>query len=110
MLQGVWASLLSLTGSYETLLTCCVFVAWLNYGLCSAGLIWLRWKQPERPRGYRMWGAPWTTAMFSLTAGAVVVGSFITRPIASGVGLALIASGVPFYLRWRRQTMNSCNM
>jgi APA family basic amino acid/polyamine antiporter len=110
VLQCIWASVLSLTGSYEMLLTSCVFVAWLIYGSCAAGVIVLRWRAPELPRTYRMWGAPWTTAVFSLTAAAVVTGSFLTRPLPSGAGLALMLAGIPLYVRWRRRTMDPCNM
>ena len=103
LLQCIWSSVLSLTGSYEMLLTSCVFVAWLIYGTCAAGVIVLRWKRPDIPRAYRMWGAPWTTALFSLTAVAVAAGSFVTRPVASGAGLLLLLAGIPLYLRWRRR-------
>jgi APA family basic amino acid/polyamine antiporter len=102
ILQCAWASLLSLTGSYELLLGWCIFVGWMFYGMCAAGVIVLRRKAPDAPRPYRMWGAPWTAALFSAAAAAVVVGSFVTSPLASGTGLVVMAAGLPFYLRWRR--------
>jgi APA family basic amino acid/polyamine antiporter len=104
VLQCIWSSVLTLTGSYEMLLTSCVFVAWLIYGMCAAGVVVLRRRRPALPRAYRMWGAPWTTGLFAIIALAVAAGSFVTRPVASGAGLALLLAGVPLYLRWRGRT------
>lgn len=105
VLQCIWASILSLSGSYELLLSSCIFVAWLFYGMCAAGVIVLRRKAPEAPRPYRMWGVPWTPALFSTTAAVVVIGSFWTRPLVSAAGLFLMLSGIPLFLHWRRRKM-----
>jgi basic amino acid/polyamine antiporter, APA family len=102
VVQCVWASALSSTGSYEMLLSSCIFVAWIFYGLCAAAVALLRFRSPGLARPYRMWGAPWTPALFAATAAAVVAGSFIARPLPSLAGLALMSAGIPFYLRWRR--------
>lgn len=103
--QCVWAVLLSLTGSYETLLSWCMFVAWIFYGLCVAGVFRLRRQLPDHPRPYRMWGYPWTGAAFLLTSAAFVVSTMVTRPWTSLAGLGLMAAGLPFYFLWRRRTL-----
>lgn len=101
--QCVWAVILSLTGSYEMLLSCCIFVAWIFYALCVAAVFKLRRDHPEQPRPYRMWGYPWTAIAFLLTAGGFVLSTLITRPWTSLAGLGLMATGLPFYWRWRQR-------
>jgi len=48
--QGVWAAVLILSGSYESLAEYAMFAMWLFYGLMVAGVILLRRKQPDLPR------------------------------------------------------------
>ena len=62
--QGIWAAVLVVSGSYETLLDYAMFAIWLSYGLMVAGVIVLRYKQPGLARPYRMWGYPVTPALF----------------------------------------------
>jgi len=62
--QGIGATVLVVSGSYETLLDYAMFEMWLWYGLMVAGVIVLRYKQPGRARPYRMWGYPVTPALF----------------------------------------------
>jgi APA family basic amino acid/polyamine antiporter len=104
ILQCVWASILSLTGSYEILLSWCTFTAWVFYALCVGAVILLRIRDPDRPRPFRMPGYPWTALVFLITAIGFVLSTLITRPGTSGAGLALSLAGVPLYLYWRRRS------
>ena len=101
--QCVWAVILSLTGSYEALLSSCMFVAWMFYAVCVAAVFKLRRDMPDRRRGYRMWGYPWTGIAFILTASGFVVTTLVTRPWTSLAGLCLMLVGLPFYRRWQRR-------
>ena len=101
--QCVWAVILSLTGSYEALLSCCMFVAWIFYAFCVAAVFKLRREMPDRPRAYKMWGYPWSGAVFIVTAVVFVVSTLVTRPWTSLAGVALMAAGLPLYWRWRRE-------
>jgi basic amino acid/polyamine antiporter, APA family len=58
--QDIWAVVLVVSGSYETLLDYAMFALWLSYGLMVAGLIVLRHKQPDLARSYRVSGYPVT--------------------------------------------------
>ena len=100
--QGLWAAVLLVTGSYESLVDYAMFALWLFYGLMVAGVIWLRIKRPELPRPYRMWGYPVTAILFLAITGWFLVNMIVTRPIPSLAGAALIAVGVPIYLLWTR--------
>jgi APA family basic amino acid/polyamine antiporter len=63
----------------------------------------LRWLQPERPRPYRAWGYPWVPAVY-LVANAWIASEMLRqRPFECAVGLAVVATGWPFYAAFRRR-------
>ena len=101
--QALWAVVLVLTGSYETLLDYAMSAMWLFYGLMVAGVMILRRTQPELERPYRMWGYPVTPVLFILITVWFLANMLLTRPIPSLAGLLLTASGVPVYLLWARR-------
>ena len=100
--QGLWSAVLVVSGSYETLLDYAMFAMWLWYGLMVAGVIVLRYKQPDLARPYRMWGYPVTPALFVAIACWFLVNMLNTRPVPSIAGLLLIATGIPVYFLWAR--------
>lgn len=100
--QGLWALLLLLTGSYESLLDYAMIAMWFFYGLTVAGVIILRRTHPELERPYRMWGYPVTPVLFIVITVWFLVNMLVTRPIPSLAGLLLTASGVPVYWLWVR--------
>jgi APA family basic amino acid/polyamine antiporter len=61
----------------------------------------LRIRRPEAPRPYRVWGYPWTPALFIAGMTAVVISTFVVRPAESLLGLGAIALGWPAYLWFR---------
>jgi basic amino acid/polyamine antiporter, APA family len=101
--QSAWATVLLLSGSYETLLDYAMFALWLSYGLMAAGVIVLRRKQPNLPRPYRMWGYPVTPILFLAITAWFLINMLLTRPVPSLAGLLLIAAGVPVYFVWARR-------
>jgi APA family basic amino acid/polyamine antiporter len=100
--QAVWAAVLILTGSYETLVVYAMFALWLTYAFMIVALITLRKKQPDLPRPYKMWGYPVTPALFLCIALLFLGNMMITKPWPSLAGLGLIAAGVPAYYLWKR--------
>lgn len=101
--QGLWASVLVLTGTYEQLFTYVVFASWIFYAMSSAGVLILRKRDPNAPRPYRTWGYPVTPVVFIVFALTLVVVSILENPRDSLVGLALILSGLPAYWYWKRR-------
>jgi APA family basic amino acid/polyamine antiporter len=102
LVQGIWASILALSGSYETLLSFVLFAMWLFHAMTVFGVCILRRKAPQLSRPYRMWGYPLTPLLFSLFALWFVANTFITRPASSLAGTLIIAVGVPIYYLWKR--------
>ena len=101
--QGVWAAALLVSGSYESLLDYAIFAIWLSYCMMVAGVIVLRFKRPDLPRPYRVWGYPVTPVVFVAITCWFLVNMLVTRPRPSLAALLLIASGVPVYLLWTRR-------
>jgi APA family basic amino acid/polyamine antiporter len=102
LMQGIWASLLALTGSYELVVTFAIFCAWVFYLFMVVGLIVLRWRKPYYPRPYRMWGYPLTPLAFAAVTVWFLVNNLIGNPIPSAIGLATLIAGLPVYWLWRR--------
>jgi APA family basic amino acid/polyamine antiporter len=102
--QAIWAVILLLSGTYETLLDYAMFALWISYALMVAGMMVLRRKQPALERPYRMWGYPVTPLLFLAVAGGFLVNTLIEKPGPSLAGLALIATGVPVYFVWRKSS------
>ncbi|MBX6332429.1 MAG: amino acid permease [Gemmatimonadaceae bacterium] len=104
VLQGVWASLLCLTGTYGQLLNYVIFASLTFYTFTTIGLFVLRAKRPDAERPYRTLGYPVLPALYILMAAGVAVILLIaaeTRTQAIS-GLVLVLLGVPVYYMWRR--------
>ena len=101
--QGLWASFLAATGSYVTLVSYVLFIAWVIHALTVLGLIVLRHKHPEWERPYRVWGYPWAPLLFVAFAIWFVVTTLIARPESSIAGIGIMAAGVPIYYFWRKK-------
>lgn len=100
--QGVWAIVLIVSGSYETLMDYAMFAIWLSYAFMIAGVFVLRRTQPDLPRPYKMWGYPVTPLLFLIVAISFLGNMLVTRPGAPLAALGLILAGVPAYYLWRR--------
>jgi APA family basic amino acid/polyamine antiporter len=107
VVQGIWAAVLAISGSYEVLFSYVVFAAWIFYGLAVLGVVVLRHKAPKLPRPYRMWGYPVTPIAFAAVAFWFVMNTIITTPVSSLIGLGIVAVGVPVYYIWRRVTSHN---
>ncbi len=104
LFQGVWAALLTLTGTYNELLNYVIFAVMLFYILTIAGLFWLRHTRPDAPRPYRAVGYPVIPALYVLFA-VFVEWALLTHKAAQSVtGLCIVAVGIPVYYLWRRRS------
>jgi APA family basic amino acid/polyamine antiporter len=104
ILQCLWASLLTISGTYEDLLDYVIFAVLIFYALTVAGLFVLRRKQPEAARPYKAIGYPVLPAIYIVVASLIAVDLLIspkTRP-NTWPGLLIVLAGVPVYWLWRR--------
>lgn len=102
-LQGAWAMLLLASGRFEDIIKMVIFTEWILYGMATAAVLVLRKTQPEMPRPYRVWGYPLVPIAFVLVAAALLYATLRESPRESGMGLGLIALGLPFYYYWKRR-------
>jgi APA family basic amino acid/polyamine antiporter len=105
VLQGIWAALLTLSGTYGNLLDYVIFAALLFYVLTVAGIFVLRRKRPEAARPYKAWGYPFIPALYILFATLIMIDLLIYKPAYTWPGLGIVLTGVPVYFFWRRQAV-----
>jgi APA family basic amino acid/polyamine antiporter len=97
IMQAIWASLLTLSGSYGDLLDYVVFAVLLFYILTVAAVFVLRKKQPDLERPYKVFAYPVLPAIYIVFAAAICVSLLIWKPNYSYPGLAIVLAGIPVY-------------
>ncbi|MEO8677873.1 MAG: amino acid permease [Vicinamibacterales bacterium] len=102
--QAVWASVLVWTGTYRQLFSRVIFTEWIFFALMAAGIFILRRRPGYRP-AYRVWGYPWTPAIFVAASAAIVINRIIAEPLDSAAGLGLVALGIPVYFIWSKPSV-----
>jgi APA family basic amino acid/polyamine antiporter len=115
--QGIWTAFLTLPRTmttnaatqkvtygnvYTQLLEYIVSADLVFYVLLVAAVMVLRRKQPQAERPYRTWGYPVVPIISILLAGLLIVDLAWLAPTTSGIGIAIVLSGVPVYLFWRK--------
>ncbi|HEX5706878.1 MAG TPA: amino acid permease [Pyrinomonadaceae bacterium] len=103
IVQGVWAGILTLSGSFDTLTDYVIFGSWIFYGLVTASIFIFRRRMPNAERPYRALGYPVVPVLFLLVTGFLLVMTLITSPLQAVTGLVLIAIGFPVYYFFFRQ-------
>lgn len=101
VIQGVWTSLLTLSGSYGELLDYVVFAVLLFYILTVGGVFLLRFREPETPRPYKSWGYPVLPALYIILATIICISLLLYRPQYSYSGLGIVLVGIPVYIMSR---------
>ncbi len=101
--QGVWASILCLSGTYQTLYEFVVFALVLFFAATGAAIFVLRINKPDLPRPYKTWGYPVVPLVFVLINLIVFVNSIYSQPRESFIGLMIILAGVPAFVYWRKK-------
>ncbi len=102
VLQGIWASLLALSGSFDTLTNYVIFGSWIFYGLTTASVFVFRKRMPDAERPYRAWGYPVVPVLFLLVTTGLLLTTLWTTPVQALIGIVLIALGLPVYWYWSR--------
>ncbi len=101
-IQGIWAILLCLSGTYSDLLDYVIFAVLLFFALTIFTLYILRVKKPDVPRPYKAWGYPVIPALYILTTTFIMVILLIYKPNYTFPGLVIVLLGIPVYYLWRR--------
>ncbi len=104
-LQGVWAIVIAVTGTYAQVVNYVVAMDSIFFGLTAVCLFGMRRRAMAETGGgrtvvYRVPGHPWTTLLFIAAEWAVVASTFASDPKRSFIGLAIALAGVPAYFWW----------
>lgn len=102
--QAGWASVLAISGTYDTLTDSVVFASCLFYALAAAAVWVLRRKEPDLPRPFKTWGYPFTPLAFVLVSFALLVNALVATPTQALFGIGVVLLGLPFYWFWNRRS------
>lgn len=95
--QGVWASLLCLSGTYSELLDYVIFAVLIFFVLVVSAIFVLRKKRPDWERPYKAWGYPVVPALYILCAAAIAVDLLVFKTRNTGYALLIVLLGIPVY-------------
>ena len=95
--QGIWAAILALSGSFDTLTDYVIFGSWIFYALVTSSVFVFRKKYPNAERPYKAFGYPVVPVLFLLVAAYLLINTMITTPTQSFAGIFLILLGLPVY-------------
>ncbi len=100
ILQGVVAMVITLSGTYEQILSYVVSVDFVFFGLTGAAVFVFR--RRHGPGEFRTPGHPLTTAIFTLACWAVVAATIVQAPRDSVIGYGILLAGLAAYAFWRK--------
>jgi len=102
--QGIWASVLCLSGNYGDLLDYVIFAVLVFYILTVAGIFRLRKSRPDAERPYKAFGYPVLPALYIVAATAISIDLLIYKPTYTWPGIVIVLLGIPVYYIWTRVT------
>jgi APA family basic amino acid/polyamine antiporter len=107
LVQGIWAGVLCLSGTYGELLDYVVFAVLIFYILTVGGIFRLRKMRPDADRPYKALGYPVIPALYMIVAGAICIDLLIFKPAFTWPGVAIVVAGIPIYFLWSKRTRSS---
>jgi APA family basic amino acid/polyamine antiporter len=103
-IQGLWASVLCLSGKYGDLLDYIIFTVLIFYILTIIGIFILRKKRPEIPRPYKAFGYPVLPMLYIIAASVICISLLIYKPKFTFPGLGIVLLGIPiYYFVWKHK-------
>jgi APA family basic amino acid/polyamine antiporter len=102
VVQGVWASLLCLSGTYSDLLDYVIFAVLVFYVLTVIGIFILRKKKPDAERPYKAFAYPVLPAVYVLAAVAICIDLLIYKPNYTWPGIVIVLLGIPVFFIWKK--------
>lgn len=109
VLQGIWATVVAMTGRYEQILNYVETIDVLFFGLTAASLFVFRARagreesDSAQTRQVRVPWHPVTTGLFVLACWAVAISTLIRFPQNAGIGVLILALGALVYRFWAKR-------
>jgi APA family basic amino acid/polyamine antiporter len=95
--QGVWATVLALSGKFDDLTNAVIFASWLFYALNAGSVLLLRRREPDRERPFRVPGYPIVPLVFVGLTSLLLVNTVAEFPLTSLFGLGMMALGAAVF-------------
>ena len=89
-------------GTFDQIVTYSTAAISLFFAMGALSVMVLRFKDPQTPRPYRVWGYPATPLIFAAFTGLFVINIIFMQPKETLIGFALTAVGIPLYL-WSKK-------
>jgi basic amino acid/polyamine antiporter, APA family len=106
VVQGIWAVLLCLSGTYGNLLDYVIFAVLIFFTLTILAIFILRVKRPEIPRPYKAFGYPVIPSLYIMATITIMVILLIYKPKYTFPGLGIVLLGIPVYFLWKKFSGN----
>jgi APA family basic amino acid/polyamine antiporter len=97
VIQAVWTSILTLSGSYGNLLDYVVIAVLIFYILTVVGVFILRKKLSNLERTYKVWGYPIVPALYVVMATFICINLIAFKPEYTIPGIGIVVLGIPVY-------------
>lgn len=110
VVQGIWAVLLCLSGTYGDLLDYVIFAVLIFFTLTILAIFILRIKRPDIPRPYKTFGYPVLPAVYILATTFIMIILLIYKPDYTFPGLGIVILGIPVFYIWRRYNGKKVNV
>jgi APA family basic amino acid/polyamine antiporter len=102
-IQGIWAILLCLSGTYSDLLDYVIFAVLIFFTITILAIFVLRVKRPDIPRPYKAFGYPVVPAIYILTTISIMIILLIYKPNYTFPGLGIVLLGIPVFFLWKKK-------
>ncbi|MCX6279921.1 MAG: amino acid permease [Bacteroidetes bacterium] len=103
IIQGIWAGLLCLSGTYGQLLDYVVFAVLIFYVLTILGIFFLRKNRPDIERPYKAFGYPYIPSIYIVLALCIMLILLIFKPEYTWPGLFIVILGIPVFYLWKKR-------
>jgi APA family basic amino acid/polyamine antiporter len=104
-LQGAWAIVIALSGTYAQVVNYVIAMDCIFFGLTAVCLFVLRYRSGRKKAvGFQVPGHPWTTLLFIAAQWLIVASTFAHDPKRSFIGLGIALAGLPAYFFWRARS------
>jgi APA family basic amino acid/polyamine antiporter len=104
VLLGVWASIVTLSGTFDQITTLVIFVDIAIDFFGASTIFVLRRSMPQAARPYRTPLYPLVPVAYVATLGWLVVNTILTNPLEALGGAGILVLGLPVYWYYRRST------
>ena len=101
LIQGVWASLLCISGTYGQLLDFLIFTVMLFYMMTMIGVFAVR-RRPGPKMSYHAPGFPLLPIVYLILAGFIEIQLLRYKPQYTWPGLLVVLLAIPVYFLWKK--------